>query len=99
MGPAAARASSGLRYLGASAQHQMRAILGAAEQICSDSGTSIANVARAHHFVGDLNVVYPALKIWQEKLAGAPIPFGAVRSQMPIPGCDIIMDMWAYQPS
>ena len=95
----AARASSGLRYLGASAQHQMRAILGAAEQICSDSGTSIANVARAHHFVGDLNVVYPALKIWQEKLAGAPIPFGAVRSQMPIPGCDIIMDMWAYQPS
>ena len=95
----AARASSGLRYLGASAQHQMRAILGAAEQICSASGTSLANVVRAHHFVGDLNVVYPALRIWQEKLAGAPIPFGAVRSQMPIPGCDIIMDMWAYQPS
>ena len=95
----AARASRGLRYLGASAQHQMRAILGAAEQICSASGTSLANVVRAHHFVGDLNVVYPALRIWQEKLAGAPIPFGAVRSQMPIPGCDIIMDMWAYQPS
>ena len=95
----AACASSGLRYLGASAQHQMRAILGAAEQICSASGTSLANVVRAHHFVGDLNVVYPALRIWQEKLAGAPIPFGAVRSQMPIPGCDIIMDMWAYQPS
>ena len=95
----AACASSGLRYLGASAQHQMRAILDAAEQICSASGTSLANVVRAHHFVGDLNVVYPALRIWQEKLAGAPIPFGAVRSQMPIPGCDIIMDMWAYQPS
>jgi len=95
----AASASSGLRYLGASAQHQMRAILGAAEQICAASGTSLANVVRAHHFVGDLNVVYPALRIWQEKLAGAPIPFGAVRSQMPIPGCDIIMDMWAYQPS
>lgn len=95
----AACASSGLRYLGASAQHQMRAILGAAEQICSASGTSLSNVVRAHHFVGDLNVVYPALRIWQEKLAGAPIPFGAVRSQMPIPGCDIIMDMWAYQPS
>jgi enamine deaminase RidA (YjgF/YER057c/UK114 family) len=95
----AARASSGLRYLGAPAQHQMRAILGAAEQICSASGTSLANVVRAHHFVGDLNVVYPSLRIWQEKLAGAPIPFGAVRSQMPIPGCDIIMDMWAYQPS
>ena len=95
----AARGSSGLRYLGVSAQHQMRAILGAAEQICSASGTSLSNVVRANHFVGDLNVVYPALRIWQEKLAGAPIPFGAVRSQMPIPGCDIILDMWAYQPS
>jgi enamine deaminase RidA (YjgF/YER057c/UK114 family) len=94
----AARASAGLRYLGASPQHQMRAILGAAEEICAASGTSLANVVRAHHFVGDLNVVYPALRIWQEKRGGAPLPFGAVRSQMPIPGCDIIMDMWAYQP-
>jgi enamine deaminase RidA (YjgF/YER057c/UK114 family) len=82
-------------------QHQMRAILGAAEEICRSSGTSLANVVRAHHFVGDLNVVYPALRIWQEKLAGAPIPFGAVRmpQPMPIPGCDVIMDMWAYHPN
>ena len=97
----AARASAGLRYLGAPAQHQMRAILGAAEKICAASGTSLANVVRANHFVGDLSVVYPALRIWQERLAGAPIPFGAVCTPqpMPIPGCDIIMDMWAYQPS
>ena len=69
--------------------------------ICQAGGTSLANVVRAHHFVGDLNSVYPALRIWQEKLAGAPIPFGAVRtsSPMPIPGCDIIMDMWAYRPT
>ena len=59
-------------------------------------GTSLANVVRAHHFVGDLNVIYPALRIWQEKLGGAPIPFGAVRTPLPIPGCDIVMDMWAY---
>src|SRR5215813_6360670 len=96
----AVRASSGLRYFGAPVQHQMRAILGAADEICRSSGTSLDNVARAHHFVGDLNVVYPALQIWQEKLAGAPIPFGAVRtpSPMPVPGCDITMDMWAYRP-
>ena len=96
----AARASASLHYLGAPVQHQMRAILGAAEEICATSGTSLGNVVRAHHFVGDLNVVYPALRIWQEKLAGAPIPFGAVRppQPMPIPGCDVIMDMWAYQP-
>jgi len=93
-------ASSGLRYLGAPAQHQMRAILAAADEICQRSGTSLDNVVRAHHFVGDLNVVYPALQIWREKLFGAPIPFGAVRTPqpMPIPGCDVIVDAWVYQP-
>jgi len=97
----AVHASSGLRYLGAPIQHQMRAILGAADEICRNSGTSLDNVVRAHHFVGDLNVIYPALQIWQEKLAGAPIPFGAVRTPppLPVPGCDIILDMWAFQPS
>jgi enamine deaminase RidA (YjgF/YER057c/UK114 family) len=90
------RKSAGLRYLGVPAQHQMRAILCAAEEICRASGTSLTNVLRAHHFVTDLNVVYPALKIWQEKLGTSPIPFGAVRTKLPIPGCSIVMDMWAY---
>ncbi|MGB7617656.1 MAG: hypothetical protein WBM06_11925, partial [Pseudolabrys sp.] len=73
---------------------------GAAAEICEIGGTSLNNVVRAQHFVGDLTTVYPALCIWQEKLGGAPIPFGAVRtpSPMPIPGCDIIVDMWAYRP-
>jgi len=59
-------------------------------------GTSLANVLRAHHFVSDLNVVYPALQIWREKLGPSPIPFGAVRTKLPIPDCSIVMDMWAY---
>jgi enamine deaminase RidA (YjgF/YER057c/UK114 family) len=90
------RASSGLHYLGAPAQHQMRAILVAADEICCAGGTSLANVLRAHHFVSDLNVVYPALQMWREKLGTSPIPFGAVRTKLPIPGCSIVMDMWAY---
>ena len=96
----AVSASSGFRYLGAPAQHQVRVILSAAAEICEIGGTSLNNVVRAHHFVGDLTTVYPALRIWQEKLGGAPIPFGAVRtpSPMPIPGCDITIDMWAYRP-
>lgn len=94
----AVQKSAGLHYLGAPAQHQMRAILGAAEEICGAAGTSLVNVVRAHHFVGDLNSVYPVLRVWQEKLRGAPIPFGAVRTSLPIPGCDIVMDMWAYRP-
>jgi len=94
----AAQRSAGLHYLGVPAQHQMRAILEAAADICTASGTKLANVVRAHHFVSDLNNVYPALRVWNDKLAGAPIPFGAVRSSLPIPGCDIVMDMWAYRP-
>jgi len=94
----AVRQSAGLHYLGVPAQHQMRAILNVAEEICKIGGTSLANVVRAHHFVSDLNSVYPALQIWKGKLGGAPIPFGAVRSKLPIPGCDIVMDLWAYRP-
>jgi len=95
----AARNAASLRYFGAPVVHQMRAILGAAEDICRASGTSLANLLRAHHFVSDLNVVYPALRIWQDKLAGAPLPFGAVRPPaMPIPGCDVILDAWVYHP-
>jgi enamine deaminase RidA (YjgF/YER057c/UK114 family) len=97
---AAAVHSDGLRYLGVPVQHQMRAILDAADAICQASGTSLDNVTRAHHFVSDLNVIYPALRIWQDKLDGAPVPFAAVRtpSPMPIPSCEIIADIWAYRP-
>lgn len=95
---AEARNSTALRYFGAPAQHQMRAILNAADDICRAGGTSLANVVRAQHFVSDLNVIYPMLRIWQNKLSGEPLPFGAVRTALPIPGCDILLDMWAYRP-
>ncbi len=94
----AARDSVALHYLGVPAQHQMRAVLNAAQEICKSAGTSLDNVVRVHHFVGDLNVVYPALRIWQETLKGAPIPFGAVRTKLPIPGCDIVADIWIHHP-
>jgi enamine deaminase RidA (YjgF/YER057c/UK114 family) len=94
---ASVRAAAGLRHLGVPAQRQMKAILDTAEDICRAGGTSLSNVVRAHHFVGDLGSVYPALTIWHKKLQ-APIPFGAVRTKLPIPGCDIVLDMWAYAP-
>jgi enamine deaminase RidA (YjgF/YER057c/UK114 family) len=94
------RAAAGLKYFGVPAQHEMRTILAAADDICRAAGASIANLLRVNHFVGDLAVVYPALRAWQEKLAGAPIPFGAVRtpSPLPVPGCTIVADMWVYHP-
>jgi enamine deaminase RidA (YjgF/YER057c/UK114 family) len=96
----AALASGGLRHYGAPAQHQMRAILDAAADICKQAGTSLENVVRAHHFVSDLALLYPALRMWQQRLGDMPIPFGAVRppTPFPIPGCDIILDLWVYAP-
>ena len=94
----AARKSAALRRLGVPVQRQMQAILQSADEICRAGGTTLTNVTRAHHFVQDLDAVYPALRTWNEALAGAPIPFGFVRSTLPIPGSDVIMDMWAYRP-
>src|SRR5215210_1402765 len=96
----AALASAGLRHYGAPAQHQMRAILDAAADICKQVGTSLENVVRAQHFVSDLAWLYPALRVWQQRLGDMPIPFGAVRppTPFPIPGCDIILDVWVYVP-
>jgi enamine deaminase RidA (YjgF/YER057c/UK114 family) len=95
----AASGAVGLKHFGAGAQHQMRAIVDAAADIAQAAGSSLANLTRANHFVGDLNVVQPVLKVWQERLSGAPIPFGIVRAPaMPIPGCDIIADAWIYRP-
>jgi enamine deaminase RidA (YjgF/YER057c/UK114 family) len=95
----AASGAVGFKYFGASAQHQMRAIVDAAADIARAAGSSLANLTRANHFVGDLNVVQPVLKVWQERLSGAPIPFGIVRAPaMPIPGCDVIADAWIYRP-
>ena len=94
------RDTASLKYVGAQAHREMDAILSAADDICSAAGASLANLLRVNHFVGDLAVVYPALRAWQEKVTGAPIPFGAVRtpSPMPVPGCNIVADMWVYHP-
>jgi enamine deaminase RidA (YjgF/YER057c/UK114 family) len=94
----AAARSSGLRHLGVPAHHQMLAILAAADEICSAAGTSLSNVTRANHFVSAAEVIYPALRTWQARLKGAPIPFGFVRTALPIPACEIVLDMWAYRP-
>jgi enamine deaminase RidA (YjgF/YER057c/UK114 family) len=91
---------AGLKYFGAPALHEMRAILAAAADICRTAGGSLDDLLRVNHFVTDLNVLTPALRAWQEQLSGAPIPFGAVRmpAPMPVPGCSIVADMWVYLP-
>jgi enamine deaminase RidA (YjgF/YER057c/UK114 family) len=95
-----ALSSAALRHVGSPIGYQMEAILNAADDICKAGGTSISNVVRANHFVSNLDVAHPALTAWHTKLKGAPIPFGMVRtpSPLPIPGTDVIIDMWAYRP-
>jgi enamine deaminase RidA (YjgF/YER057c/UK114 family) len=93
-----ARSTAGLKYFGAPTHHEMQAILTAADDICRTAGTSLPNLLRVNHFLSDLNFVPSALRTWQEKLAGAPIPFDAVRTPAPmlVPGCNIVADMWVY---
>jgi hypothetical protein len=38
------------------------------------------------------------LASWKSKLPNTPLPLGAVRTKLPIPQCDIVLDMWAYRP-
>ena len=89
-----------MKYFGSPTHHEMQAILTAADDICRMAGTSLSNLLRVNHFLSDLNLVPCALRSWQKKLAGAPIPFGAVRTPapMPVPGCNIVADMWVYRP-
>jgi len=95
-----AHSTAGLKYFGSPTHHEMQAILTAADDICRTAGTPLSNLLRVNHFLSDLNLVPCALRSWQEKLAGAPIPFGAVRTPapMPVPGCNIVADMWVYHP-
>lgn len=92
--------SAGLRNLGVPAKFQMNAILGALDEICKAGGTSLDNLLRVHHFVGDMAVAYPAVLAWHEKLNGAPIPFAAIEMDTPTPiaGCDLTVDAWFYRP-
>jgi enamine deaminase RidA (YjgF/YER057c/UK114 family) len=96
----AVRRTAAFRHLGISARVQADTILKTAAEICKAGGTSLENVLRATHFVGDLDVVHPTIAAWQAMIPGVPLPFGAVRTPapMPVPGCDVILDMWAYRP-
>jgi enamine deaminase RidA (YjgF/YER057c/UK114 family) len=91
---------NGLGHLGVGAKHQMRYLLDAAARTCEAAGTTLANVVRAQHFHTDLGEVYPALRTWNERLPGVPLPFGAVGTPqtMPVPGTTIMLDLWAYAP-
>jgi len=96
----AARVDPGQPYLMSSIKAQMRAILARAAEICERAGTSLDNVVRIQHFHTDLNELFPALEVWQERLPGRPLPFTAlgVPRHMPAPSVTVLLDLWVYVP-
>lgn len=83
-----------------SVRAQADCILRNAQKICEAAGTSLSNVVRAQQFHTDLRDFYEVHRVWQEHLPGQPIPFSAVEvpSPMPVPGCNLLMDLWVYAP-
>jgi enamine deaminase RidA (YjgF/YER057c/UK114 family) len=96
----ASTASAAMKHFGAGPTHQMQAILRTAEEICGAAGTSLTQTLRAHHFFGDLTAFSASQKAWQRAVPGMPVPFGAVRvpAPLPVPGCDVTVDLWIYCP-
>jgi enamine deaminase RidA (YjgF/YER057c/UK114 family) len=95
----AARPDPAQPFSGSSIQAQMDYLLRNAERICRAAGTSLANVVRIQQFHTDLRDFHPACQVWQQHLAGQPLPLSAVEVPfIPVPGCTVQLDLWVYVP-
>lgn len=97
---AAARIGEHERYLSSSIEAQMDHLLDCAEEACAKAGTSLRNVARILQVHTDLNDLLPALRVWQQRLPGIPLPISAARVPAPliVPQCSVQVDLWIYAP-
>jgi enamine deaminase RidA (YjgF/YER057c/UK114 family) len=96
----AARIGERERYVSSSIEAQMEYLLDCAEEACAKAGASLRNVARILQVHTDLNDVLPALKVWQRRLPGLPLPISAARVPAPliVPACSVQLDLWIYAP-
>jgi enamine deaminase RidA (YjgF/YER057c/UK114 family) len=88
------------RYLSSSIEAQMDYLLDCAEEVCAKVGASLRNVVRILQVHTDLDDVLPALKVWQRRLPGVPLPISAARVPAPliVPGCTVQLDLWIHAP-
>lgn len=88
------------RYLSSSIEAQMHYLLDCAEEACAKVGAKLSNVARILQVHTDLDDLLPALKVWQQRLPGVPLPISAARVPAPliVPGCSVQLDLWIYAP-
>ncbi len=96
----AARIADRDRYVASGIEAQMEHILDCAEAACAKAGTSLRNVARILQVHTDLGDVLPAMRVWQRRLPGVPLPISAARVPAPliVPGCTVQVDLWVYAP-
>jgi enamine deaminase RidA (YjgF/YER057c/UK114 family) len=87
-------------YFGNSAQLQMDYILTAAERICRNAGTMLANVVRVQQFHTDLREFSSVYQAWQSRMADQPLPFSAIEvPALAVPGAVVMLDLWVYVPN
>jgi len=95
----AARIDPRERYLSSSIEAQMHHLIDCAEDACARVGASLSNVARILQAHTDLTDLLPALKVWQQRLPGLPLPVSAARvPALIVPGCSVQLDLWIYAP-
>jgi enamine deaminase RidA (YjgF/YER057c/UK114 family) len=84
---------------GSAVQAQMDVMLGHAERICRQAGTSLANVVRAQQFHTNLADFPGAWQAWDRQLPGKHLPFSAIEvPALAVPGAVVMLDLWIYIP-
>jgi enamine deaminase RidA (YjgF/YER057c/UK114 family) len=82
------------------AREQMLFLLGAADQICSLAGASLANVVRAQHFVSDPRDFPLFHSLWKQHIRSGALPWSVVKTpgNQAIPQGRLTLDLWVYAP-
>ena len=91
--------ASGALAVRANAPGQVDHMLAAAERLCRNAGTTLANVVRVQQFHTDLAHFDDAWSAWQHRLPGHFLPFSAIEvPALAVPGAVVMLDLWVYVP-
>ena len=96
---AGARIDRARPFFGSAVQLQMESILGHAQRICREAGTSLANTVRAQQFHTNLADFQAAWQVWDRHLPRRHLPFSAIEvPALSVPGAVVMLDLWVYVP-
>ena len=87
-------------WFGSAAEAQMDHILDRAQRLCTRAGTVLANMTRLQLFVTDLADVPALCRALTRRLPGMALPLSVVEvpGPLPVPGCSVMADLWAFVP-